>query len=244
MIGYLWSSGVLMVAGRSGGQKLWDLAERCLPEWTPRDEWAEHERVALAVQRSLRALGVARPTHISQHFIRGRYPGLKSAVDSLEKAGCIARVQVGDDGRTLPGPWYIHVDDLPLLDRIEAGEWQPRTTLLSPFDNLICDRSRTEALFDFFYRIEIYVPEAKRQYGYYVLPVLHGDRLIGRIDPAYDRRQRVLKLNSIHAEPDAPKTAQDARAVRGAIESLAAFLGAKDIAYPEAVPSVWAKALR
>lgn len=246
MIGYLWSSGALMVAGRTGGQKLWDLAERCLPPWTPRDEWPEHERVQRAIERSLRALGVARPMHINRHFTRNRYPGLHGALKALEQAGHILRmqVQVADDGRSLPGPWYIHTDDLPLLERIEAGEWQPRTTLLSPFDNLICDRARTESLFGFCYRIEIYVPAAKRQYGYYVLPILHGDRLIGRIDPVYDRGRRVLTLNAIHAEPGAPAGHETAAAIREAIESLASFLGAKDIAYPGTVPACWAGTLR
>ena len=113
---------------------------------------------------------------------------------------------------------------------MEAGAWQPRTTLLSPFDNLICDRARTELLWNFNFRIEIYVPKAKRQYGYYVLPILHGDQLIGRIDPAFDRKTGILKINAIHIEPDVPMTSEVAQAVTGAIEELAAFLGAREIA--------------
>ena len=85
--------------------------------------------------------------------------------------------------------------------------WSGRTTLLSPFDNLICDRKRTEALWDFYFRIEIYVPADKRQYGYYVLPILHGDRLIGRIDPNYDRKTKTLNIQNVYAEADAPPEA-------------------------------------
>src|SRR5205807_2484739 len=106
----------------------------------------------------------------------------------------------------------------------------PRTVLLSPFDNLICDRARTELFFNFNYRIEIYVPKAKRQYGYYVLPILHGDRLIGRLDPQMDRKQKCLTINTVYAEPNAPKTSMTktaAKAIRSAIEDLATFLGAE-----------------
>ena len=87
-------------------------------------------------------------------------------------------------------------------------------------------------LFDFRFRIEIYVPKAKREYGYYVLPVLHGDRLIGRVDPAFDRSRRRLVVNAIHTEPAAPTGAETRRAITGAIEDLAAFLGARAIDYP------------
>lgn len=243
MLDYLWTRGTIMVAGRAGQQKLWDLSERCLPAWTPRDALTPHERVARAAQTSLRALGVGTVTHIGRHYVRGRYPGLAGVLRDLEAARRITRVRIEEDGRRLPGTWYVHADDLPLLDGPAAADWQPRTTLLSPFDNLICDRARTETLFDFAYRIEIYTPPARRRYGYYVLPILHGARLIGRIDPAFDRRQRRLSVNAVHAEPDAPMTAATGRAVAAAVADLAAFLGATDIAYTDRVPAAWRRAL-
>jgi uncharacterized protein YcaQ len=153
-------------------------------------------------------------------------------------------VSIEDGGESWPGDWYIHAHDLPLLEAIEQDEWQPRTTLLSPFDNLICDRDRTELLFDFHFRIEIYVPAKDRQFGYYVMPVLHGDRLIGRIDPKMDRKKMRLEVMNVYAEPGAPMTAATGRSVAGAIEELAKFLGAKEIAYGDNVPARWARALR
>jgi uncharacterized protein YcaQ len=232
MLDYLWIKGEIMVAGRAGGQKLWDLAARCLPADTPTAALPERELVRQAAQRSLRALGVARSAHIQRHFIRGRYPGLTRALADLAAEGRIVQARIVEDGRDWPGPWHVHADDLPLLDRLARGDWEPRTTLLSPFDNLICDRDRTEALFDFRFRIEIYVPKAKREYGYYVLPVLQGDRLIGRVDPAFDRTRRRLVINAIHTEPGAPAGTETRRAIAGAIEDLAAFLGARAIDYP------------
>jgi len=99
-----------------------------------------------------------------------------------------------------------------------------RITFLSPFDRLIHDRDRAEALFGFFYRLEMYVPKAKRQYGYYVLPILRGDRLIGRIDPVFDRKAGLLRVNSVHWEPGV-KPVSLAKPLR----DLAGWLGAGSI---------------
>jgi uncharacterized protein len=115
------------------------------------------------------------------------------------------------------GTWHVHpdADDRPVR----------RTTLLSPFDRLIHDRKRTEALWGFRYRIEIYVPKDQRKYGYFVLPVLHNDKLVGRIDPAFDRKAGLLTINSVHWE-DKPVP------IERPVRSLARFLGAKDVVWP------------
>lgn len=243
MLDFLWTQGVIMVAGRNAQERIWDLADRCLPEWTPREELPPKEITRRAAQKSLRALGVARAADIKNHFTRGRYPELSAVLSELETERRIVRVEIREGEQIWPGAWYVHADDLPLIEQLSEGMWQPRTTLLSPFDNLICDRRRTELLFDFNYRVEIYVPKDKRQYGYYVLPILHGDRLIGRIDPTMDRKQERLTLHAVYAEPTAPATPETARAVAGAIESLAAFLGAREITYAGPVPEMWRPAL-
>jgi uncharacterized protein YcaQ len=119
--------------------------------------------------------------------------------------------------------------------RLENGEWRAhaeavdgpvprRTTFLSPFDQLIHDRDRAEALFDFRYRLEMYVPKAKREYGYYVLPILHGDRLAGRIEPVFDRKTGVLRVESVHWEPGVKPVS-----LEKPLRSLARFVGAKNI---------------
>jgi uncharacterized protein YcaQ len=237
MLDVLWTQGRIMVAGRQGGQRLWDLAERCLPAWTPTRRPPEREVVRLAAQRSLRALGVATARDIDRHFTAGRYPGLPAVLAGLERAGTVERVRVAADGVEWPGPWYAHADDLPLLERLQAGHWRPRTTLLSPFDNLIVDRERTQRLFGFHYRMEIYVPRAARRFGYYVLPVLHGDRLVGRVDPALDRAAGRLVVNAIHPEPGAPASAGPA--VAAALRRLAAFLGADAVELRAPPPPPW-----
>jgi uncharacterized protein YcaQ len=244
MLDYLLTKGRIMVVGRPGGLKLWDLARRWLPDWTPRERLSEVEVTRRSAERSLRALGVATPGHIQLHLTRNRYPGFPAVKAWLERTGRLVPIRIVDEGQTWPGPWFIHAEDLPLVDRLEAGEWEPRTTLLSPFDNLICDRARTDQLFGFRFRIEIYVPKDKRVFGYYVLPILQGDRLIGRVDPAMDRVSGRLTINSVHMEPTAPGTVGTGRAVAAAVEELGAFLGAKEIEYAGAVPERWSRALR
>ncbi len=235
MLDFLWSSGVIMVAGRKGGQKVWDLTERFLPDWTPQDQWDERQVTYAAAQRAIRALGAATPQQIKVHFIRGRYPDLPAVLTDLETEGLVQRVKVEGDKRE----WYVHTADLPLLSAIEDGDFRGRTVLLSPFDNLICDRKRTEELWKFYYRIEIYVPADKRQFGYYVLPILHEDRFIGRIDPTFDKKSQTLRINAVYAEADAPKTKATAHAVKGAIEELGTFLNAQHITYGEQMPDGW-----
>jgi uncharacterized protein YcaQ len=242
MLDYLWISGQLMVTGRDGIQKRWDFSKHCLPDWAPRERLAPHEAERRAILKSLRALGVGTARDIGNHFMRGYYPNLRRILAGLEADGMVQRVAIKDRGETWPGTWYILADLVPALERLKAGGWSPRTVLLSPFDNLICDRSRTETLFDFSYRIEIYVPAALRKWGYYVLPLLHGDRLIGRMDSAMDRGGRQLAVHGLYAEPGAPKNA--GAEVRRAIESLATFLGATKINYNKRrLPAAWKRAL-
>ena len=223
MLEILWRGGEIAISRREGAQRLWDLAERVLPDVDPLPD----EVVAVeTMDRQLRARGFAEPgfgTAID-YWLPAREVGLASLL-----ADGVA-IPVAIDG--LPGDWFAHAEALAALDE----PWKRRTTLLGPFDPLISDRDRAEALFDFRYRFEAYVPVAKREYGYYVLPILHGDRLIGRIDPVLDRKQRVLTVNAVYAEPNARANAWPA--VNRAIEELAAWIGAEKVKLPR-LPAPW-----
>jgi uncharacterized protein YcaQ len=202
--------------------------ERCLPPGAPDGDLPEREVVARAAELAVRALGAARPAHIRAHFTRGRYPGLEDAL----AAGPFVRVAVeglGDD-------WWVHGADVDALQ--ERDDLRGRTVLLSPFDNLLCDRARTAALFGFDHRLEIYTPKAKRRWGYFVLPVLDGDRLVARADLAIDRRARRLIVHALHAEPGLRRGVRLPRAIRRELERLAAWRGAREIEV-RAAPDAW-----
>lgn len=229
MLEMLWAKGELMIVGRDGQQRIWDLAERRLPVDEPRLPAAQVAR--RMIERQLRARGVGKRSQLGVGLDGDRMSGEQRAFDAMLREGVAVPVRV--DG--VKGEWYVHAD---LLDRPFRG----RTVLLSPFDDLISDRARTEAMFGFHYRIEIYVPKAKRQYGYFVLPILHGDRLIGRVDPAFDRASRELRVNGVWAEPGA--SADAGPSVAGAIAELGSWLGAREISFGRRMPAMWGRALR
>jgi uncharacterized protein YcaQ len=221
LLDILWLQGRVMIVGRDGRQRIWDLASRSLPRVPSRPV---SEIAMELVDRQLRARGLERLERIGALF-DGPVPMREGAIRRHLREGLIVPIEV----EGLPGRWVAHRD---LLDRTFRG----RTTLLSPFDDLISDRERTEQLFDLRFRLEIYVPKAKREFGYFVLPILRGDRLVGRIDPLLDRKVGVLRVNAVYAGSDARPA--DGAAARHAIEELAAWLRVTDIAWPT-FPPVW-----
>ena len=200
----LWMIGRIGVVDRATGERRWDVMTRCLPEGAlaAADDalLGEHEAVRRATLRAVGMLGVARTAHVTAHFTRRRYPGLGGAgrgvLGTLERSGQLRRVRVAG----LRGDWWARPDDLDAVAGLEPGR---RTLALSPFDNLLCDRARTAELFGFDHRLEIYVPPAKRRWGYYVLPVLHGERLVARADLRLERTPAgpVLRVLSVLHEP-------------------------------------------
>ena len=194
MVEILWQAGEIAIARRQGAVRWWDLFDRVLP--AAEGEELPDEVVAVELmERQLGAAGLTRPGWGTATDYR--LPARDLGEESLRADGAALAVEV--DG--LAGTWLAHA---PLLERLDAGEWEPRTVLLGPFDPLIHDRERTEALFGFRFKFELYVPPARRQYGPYTLALLHGDRFIGRVDAARDRKARALVVRASWPEVDAP----------------------------------------
>jgi uncharacterized protein YcaQ len=197
MLEFLMMRGEVAIAGRRGRQRLWDLAERVYPRDLP--ELSVDEARRLRNERRLKALGIARA---------------KTTAVPVEPA------DVGEAGEAatvegVKGIWRVDPEAL-------GQPFRGRTALLSPFDRLAHDRVRAAELFDFEYSLEMYKPTAQRRWGYFALPVLHHDRLVGKVDAKADRKAGVLLVHTIHE--DVPFTRSMSDGVREELEDLAAWL--------------------
>lgn len=228
----LWTDGTLMVDRREGFQRFYDLTERVYPDWDDDSHLpAEDEARDQLAQRALAAMGLTTVYWLPDYFRTNWGDRViersvsRQMMDRLVEQGLAvpARVRGLDDDVVV---WKELLDQ-----RIRPS----RTTLLSPFDSLIWDRRRTSELFDFEIKLEAYTPRDKRRYGYFSLPILHRDELVGRLDPKVDRKTKVLTINTLHLEPsfvgrdderfysDLAATLDDFRAFNGAEEIVVAW---------------------
>ena len=198
MLEFLMMRGEVAIAGRLGRERLWDLAERVYPAdvAVPSVEEAKHRRN----ERRLASLGIARQ---------------KTRVAPMEPTDVgVAGEPAVVEG--VKGEWRV---DPAALE----GDSEGRTALLSPFDRLVHDRVRVLELFDFEYTLEMYKPAANRRWGYYALPILHDDRLVGKVDAAADRKASVLRVHAIHEDVKFTRTMT--KAVQTELKDLASWLG-------------------
>jgi len=203
MLEFLMMSGEVAIAGRVGRERLWDVAERVYPADVVVPS-ADEARRAMD-ERRLSALGIAR---------------------SKTTAMPIEPIDVGEAGEPAvvagtKGEW--RVDPASVRDDFEG-----RTALLSPFDRLVYDRARALELFEFDYTLEMYKPAAKRRWGYFALPVLHHDRLVGKVDAVADRKASVLRVHAIHEDVRFTRAMQ--RDVRRELDDLASWLALDAVA--------------
>ncbi|MBI1796735.1 MAG: YcaQ family DNA glycosylase [Candidatus Eisenbacteria bacterium] len=253
---YLWMSGRTMVHSRVHFQKRFDLAERVLPDAALLEPVSREAFGRWHLRRSLHAMGAATETDLRVYLSFPRIPRgerlatLRAAIAEGE----VTEIEVaGDRGR-----WLALTEDLPALARAGRRRQPARgTALLAPFDSFLWHRERTERLFGYEYRIEVYTPGPKRVHGYYTLPIYHDGLLIGRLDPKTHREAGRLEVRNVHFEPWFAKGEPPPAAAWGAVDrdaalagvatalrSLATFVGAGDVTIGRVSPASLGAALK
>lgn len=214
---YLFVKGTVTTAARPNFVRLYDLTERVIPPAHLETETPTHDEAkSTLLLEGARSLGVGTAEDLADYY-RIRMPQARPLIDGLVRAGKLVEVEVEGWGRAA----YLHPEST--LPREKRG-----TALLSPFDNLIFHRDRVERLWGYHYRVEIYVPEPKRVYGYYVLPFLLDGDLVARVDLKSDRARRLLLVKGAFAEPGVDRVAVGA-ALRPELERVADWLGFDDV---------------
>lgn len=219
---HLYYRGDLMIARRESFQRVYDLRERVLPNWDD----TQTPEYALAIReltsKAIKALGVASNTWAANYFYIKKAEAA-AAIEQLLAEGAIFPVSIeGVKG----GPFFVHAENKPLLETALADQLSAtHTTILSPFDPFLSDRGRARDLFDLDYSIECYTPAPKRKYGYFVLPILHQGRLIGRMDAKAWRKEGRLQVVSLYLEPGVRVSAGVTRALSKTLREYASWQG-------------------
>jgi uncharacterized protein YcaQ len=238
---YAYSYGDLMIAERVKFQRVYDLTGRVLPSWVDTTEPTDAERDRFWVERGAKALGACLPRNPGDYTWMGVGKS-RRIVAELVKAGVL--VEIRGETMTDVQPLIVHRDNLPLLEQAASGRNHPqRTTFLNPFDNFWWAQDRDEALWGFRHTIEAYVPAAKRIYGYYCLPILHKERLVGRLDPKLERKTGTLRIRALYLEPGVKADEELVSDVAGAMRDFMRFHHAKELVIENSQPKVFAKKL-
>jgi uncharacterized protein YcaQ len=235
----LYDQGRLMVDRRINFQIQYNLPERVLPASAepPTKTMDDYQR--WATLQGLSRLGAATAGQVSDYY-RLRTPVTREILETLEAEGAVVLVDIeGWSDKT-----YLDPADISLVEEIVQGKHQPTlTTFLSPFDNLTWNRERLADLFGFDYRIELYTPKSQRKYGYYVLPILHNGRFVGRLDPKADRKTKTLIVHAIYLEPGVDMTNELIASIADALREFMAFHKSENLTLGRSEPEALRKAV-
>lgn len=221
---YLWFTGELMVTRREKFQKVYDLTERVLPALATLPHPTEAEHIEWACRTAFERLVIATPKEIAEFWHSISIVQAKQWCEQAVQTGVLVAVLV-EATHGKPRASFALRDWAQRLKKLPAPP--DRMRLLSPFDPVLRDRARAARLFGFDYRFEAFVPEPQRKYGYYVLPILEGDRLIGRINPKFQRDRGVLEVRQVYWEPTIRVTKARQRKLEEALLRLAKLIGAE-----------------
>ncbi len=236
---YLLARGDLMVRSRQSFQRVYDLRERILPDWDDSRTPGSADARQAFILKTAHCLGVMRASWTADYF-RLTKTGMARELASLADRGLLLAEKAAD----WEDPVYLHSEQAALLERARRGELVPTyTTLLSPFDPLVWDRRRARELFQFDYTIECYLPEAKRRYGYFSLPILHRGALVGRLAAKAHRKDKVFEVRNLVLEAGTACTTELIGDLRKALHSCAAWHGTPQVRVQQCEPAGLLEAL-
>ncbi len=226
----LFNTGELMIHERRNFQRVYDLTERVLPSDIDAQEPAPDEERRFMAREVLRTRGLTDDRHLRGWLTKAAFA---RTMDEFVEAGEALEIEVeGDEGRR-----YYALADAVERATTDDDHTEPRLHILSPFDNLIIHRPPIDRLFGFAYRLECYLPQAKRRYGYFCLPVLWGDRFVARVDAKADRAEETLLVRSLLLEPDAVGDDALLAALAQELAALARFNGCQRVLVERADPA-------
>ncbi len=240
---YLYNRGELMIADRVNFQRVYDLRARVLPDWVDTTPPTGAETVRTRVEQAARQTGIGTDKHIAEYAYLKRTDATP-ALAELVRAGALVEVETA----VIAGPpqtMFVHRDNLAALEAALDGAITPaRTTFLNPFDSLFWAKGRDELLWGFRQTLEAYRPAHKRTWGYYCLPVLHRDRLVGRFDPKLDRKTGTLILKALYLEPGITPDDALVADVAAALRDFMAWHDARDLHIERSDPAAFGDHLR
>jgi uncharacterized protein YcaQ len=234
-LNHLFMEGKLMIIERQGFQKVFDLAERVLPNNIDTNKPSISEYVQYLIERAIDAQGIMAETEIG-YLRKGLKPVIKKQLNQLVNKRILTKVHV----EGVDEMYYARPEKLDSIDSIA----QPmKLHLLSPFDNLVIQRKRALQLFDFDYQIECYLPEPKRTYGYFTLPILYGQQFIGRLDPKADRKSGVFHVKCLWFEADFIPSQEFIQTFSREVMLYAKFCGCEKIEVKKVMPTKYKKVI-
>jgi len=218
----LFTAGQVMVTGRHNFQRIYDLTSRVMPHWDDeRDVLSQEAAEDVMLQNSARSLGLFRAQWLADYY-RLRRPAVPALLARWQAEAQVIPVEV--EGL---GEMWVHASLAQPLDEALAGKLRAtHSAVLSPFDPVVWDRKRAEQLFDFSYRLECYTPAPKRQYGYFVLPLLHQGKLVGRMDSKIHRKTGVLEVFALYLQEGVRVSGALEQGLKQAIDDFARWQGA------------------
>lgn len=239
---HLYNVGDLAISNRVNFQRMYDARDRVLPRWVERTEPSQPEAFRHLLEVSMRAAGVCAPAQVGDYFHMKRTES-KPYIESMVSEGTFVPIRAKLADRRVH-ELLIHRDNLELLERAADGELKGRrTTFLSPFDSLFWPRDRDLNFWKFRQVLECYKPAPDRIWGYFCLPILDRERLVGRFDPKLERKTGLLRVNALYLEPGVRPSARLAASVARAMRDFMRFHEARDLVIERSDPPEFADKL-